>query len=359
VKDVGRKPVWIVLGLAAFLVTMVPWNLYMWGEHGEPWFDGLYLESTVRRFGVVTSHTESTTPLYFLHTLLWAVAPAVPFGLLSLLYRFLGVRGHWRKPPFPTLDLMWLFVPLAVMSFSTMKLPHYIFPVIPGVCVLAGSGVVQWFERSGGVWLSRALRWGTIFVCALLLAFAGATVTFTFPEADGIGLFAIFFIGASIVIALCIGIFRGRAFEWIAGPCLAAILAISLHNGAARPELARFNPATMVARVLDEDHAPRGRETPVNTFTEIGRMSISFYARTRLEETSTTKMLRTVGERPQYTLLNPGNLAELTRENYRIRVRGFGFTYPTSRLSIPFAMVGNREDLATPLLLVEAWRAPP
>ncbi|MBI5496084.1 MAG: glycosyltransferase family 39 protein [Deltaproteobacteria bacterium] len=355
-RELGRGVVWMALGLAAFVATVLPWNLFMWGEHGARWFEALYLESTVRRFGVTTAHTETTTPLYFLHTLLWAAAPAVPFGLLSLLYRAKDVRGQWRRPPFATLDLVWLLVPLAVMSFSSMKLPHYIFPVLPGLCVLAASAVVQWVTRGGGVWLSRALRAGTLLVCLLLVVFAGAMVTFTFPEREGARLLTLFLVGASVVVVLGVGVWRGQVLPWVMAPCLAAILAVSLHNGAARPELARFNPARTVATVLDEDQPPRGLQTMVHTFTEISRMSVVFYAHVRLEDSSTAKMLHMVYGRPQYALVNLAHVQELQRANFHVRVRGFAFTFPTSRLSIPFAMVGNREDLATPLLLIQTWR---
>ncbi|MEW5850975.1 MAG: glycosyltransferase family 39 protein [Myxococcota bacterium] len=354
-RDLGRGWPWIIAGLIAFVATFLPWNLFMWNRWGPPWFDSLYMDSTVRRFAG-TNSSDGTTPLYFLHTLLWAAAPAVPTALLALMTRLRELRGHLTRPPWPVLDLTWFFIPLVVMSLSSMKLPHYIFPVIPALCAMAGRGAVELFAGRTSPRAELAVRVGTVFISAMLVLFALAMITFTFPPPEGVGLLVLFLVGATVVVVLLVRAWRREPTAMIASICVAAALAMGLHNGAARPELSRYSPARMVAQVLDEDQAPRQRGTTVLTFTEIWRMAIPFYAHMRLEETDLGRIQREAGAKPIYVLVNLDNLRELHANGFATRTRGFAFSYKTSRLSIPFSLVGNREDMATPLLLVQVWR---
>lgn len=361
-KELARGWPFIILGLGAFAATVVPWNLHMWTTYGMPWLDELYLGSTFRRYGGEQFKGDGTTPLYFFHTLLWAAAPAIPGTLLGLWTRARELRGTVARPPWPTLDLSWVLIPLVVMSMSSMKLPHYIFPVLPALCVLAARGFILWLDGTGAVGptLDRLARAGSVLLSVVGVLFALAMVVFCFPPAEGFLLLVVFLAGACAVVACLPGMVRGQALPTLVGLCAASSLAVSIHNGAARPELARFSPARMVADVMAAENAPRRGQTTVLTFSEIWRMGIPFLAHVKLVEADLNKVRIDLidGPGPVWVLGTPEQVKDIQRLGFPTRTYGFGMSYKTSRLSIPFAMVGNREDLATEQLLVRVWRKP-
>jgi 4-amino-4-deoxy-L-arabinose transferase-like glycosyltransferase len=351
-RRLARAWPWLLAGLAVFAAVVLPWNLAMADRHGKSFINTQIMGSTFERFSGSKGSGDGTTPLYFLHTLLWAAAPLVPAGLWGLWQRVKEIRGRWRTPPWPTVDLLWLVVPLLVMSFSAQKLPHYIFPVLPALCATAARGVLHLADAATPHW---TVRLGTAGLNALALAFSLALITVAFPPAQGFLLLGVWLAGMVVVVLTTWRMLRGDVMAlWVAPSC-AAILIMAMHNGAARPELANYSPARMVASVLDADNVPRGTATEVIAPEDFARMSIVFATRCKLGELDWNKVQARVGPGPRYMLLPASDLHRLRDAGLHYHVRGFAFSYPTSRLSIPFSLVDNRPTLATPTVLVQAF----
>lgn len=348
---------YMAAGVAACVAVWLPWNWVMYQRYGQMFIDVLYLSGTFQRFGGPT-HTDPGPPFYFPITLLWAAGPAVPGLLLGLLLRLADLRGRWRQaPPWPVLDLVWLVVPTVVMSMSSNKLPHYIFPVLPGLCALSAHALVRAMRGDVAPVLGVMMRWGTLFMCVVATGFALAMITVCFPPPEGLTLLVTWLVFVAALVPLAWRLIAGSPFALVLTPCLAAILAMSLHNGAVRPELIRYQVAPMIAAVLDNDRAPRGTTSPLLGLTDNDRVGISFYGRIRVEDAELSNMGNTVGPNIRYVIARPADLPELWRQGLVTRVRGHALSFRTSLLSLPFSFVDNhREFQAYDVLLVQVWR---
>ena len=347
---------WMVAGLATFAAVVLPWNLAMYGRHGDRFVETQLLGSTMARFGSTQQYGDGTTPAYFLHTLLWAAAPLVPLGLWALWVRAREAhQAGWRAPPpWPVVDLTWLLVPLAVMGLSAMKLPHYIFPVFPALCATAARSVAPQQRAAGYPWM---VWWGSVGINVLMTGFALAMITICFPPRQGVGLLLLWLLGmAVVVVASWMTLAHKDVVALWAGPCSAAALAMAMHNGAARPELHRFQPGYMVADVLNQDGAPLGPGTDVLSSDDFHRMSVVWLMHRQMDDLPAPDIETRIQDGPRYLLVPADKLPDLRQLGYHTRVRGFALSFTTSHFSIPFAMVGNREDLARPTVFIQVWR---
>jgi 4-amino-4-deoxy-L-arabinose transferase-like glycosyltransferase len=352
--DVLRAWRWVALGVVSCLVVWAPWNVVMYQRYRQVFVDVLYMTDSLKRFSGPSMSGEMPL-LFFPATLLWAAGPAIPAVLVGLVLRARALRGRWTRPPFATVDLAWLILPTLLMETSNSKLPHYVFPVLPGLCVVAAHGILA-LVRGGTAhrlgWLTRA---GTVFMSAMGLAFAGAMITVCFPPAEGHLLLLVFLACAAALVPLTWLAAKGHAAALVASPCLAGIMAVALHNGAARPELIRFQPAPMVARVLDQDGAPRGTRTHVFALKDADRVSLNFYGRMRVDDARMETLKDQVGAQTIYLMTPASYLPEIRALGLRTRVRGFNLVFRTSMTPPRFAMVGNREEMATPVVLLQVW----
>ena len=122
------------LGMALFLVIVVPW--YLWAELRSPGYLRYFLyEEHVLRF--MTSQFKRSGPWYFYIPVLalgffpWTlILPAMVRGARRSLRNHLGL-----------FLLLWAVVPFVFFSLSNSKLPHYILPIFPPLALIGGVAV--------------------------------------------------------------------------------------------------------------------------------------------------------------------------------------------------------------------------
>lgn len=147
--------------LAALLI--VPWFAYQFALHGRLLFDVMVGQHVVERFtdALDPSHLQ---PWHYYVSRTWTELTAagtawpVAIGVVLLVFDSVRLRnGSWQR-----LLLLWLVVPLVLMSFGTSKILHYAYPLLPPVALGAGYAVALTARASARVLqdlLTRAHDW--------------------------------------------------------------------------------------------------------------------------------------------------------------------------------------------------------
>ncbi|MFN4257006.1 MAG: glycosyltransferase family 39 protein [Saprospiraceae bacterium] len=206
---------WLV-GLLVVAVVLAPMCWGLWHQfdlHPEkPLRDrrttsGLYFFFWEQSFGRVTGENvwhDDSTPLYFVHTYLWAFAPWSLLFVGALWARFRAIFG--QKLCLPVADEGYsigaFVLTFAALSTSNYKLPHYIFVTLPWASVLLarwlGSDFWAVASRRRNVWV-----WVQAVVCLLVMLLAWAAPGYFFSENSGWMLagLAVVFGGTALLLA--------------------------------------------------------------------------------------------------------------------------------------------------------------
>ncbi len=134
------------LGVPLLLAICSPFYATVFRTRGE---EGAVFLLWAQGFGRLlgqSGYHDSTTPLFFLHTALWALFPSLwVLGLAWFWARRSAphgpVSGH--GDPGVALCVGWFAVPFVAVSLADYKLPHYIFPLIVPLSLVAA----RWIER--------------------------------------------------------------------------------------------------------------------------------------------------------------------------------------------------------------------
>jgi 4-amino-4-deoxy-L-arabinose transferase-like glycosyltransferase len=175
---------WIAAGIAA-LACGFPWFYYQYTLHGRGVWRIMFGEHVVQRFTTFTDpgHVQpwyfyisaAYTELVSSGSILW-----VGLGLAVLLGQTIR-----RRTPERVVVILWLVLPVTLISTGTSKLYHYLYPFLPPLALAAGAGVAWIFAvanaRIGArAWLdwrpSRWLRAGAWALTCAALAIAVATL---------------------------------------------------------------------------------------------------------------------------------------------------------------------------------------
>jgi 4-amino-4-deoxy-L-arabinose transferase-like glycosyltransferase len=161
------RPFW--LGLALFLVAVLPWHLYMFHLFGAG-FIAEYLGFHVLARATHQIEDHFTHWWFYLWVLLISAAPFV------LLYPFAIVDSLRRKQLRP-----WSIFAVVVLAFYTIvqtRLPHYIAPAYPALAVLTAVFLADRLGAFQRKWAkSSATFWPSVIAIAILISIASAFLT--------------------------------------------------------------------------------------------------------------------------------------------------------------------------------------
>jgi len=134
------RELWLIPGILLFLVLTIPWPLYVYFnvENALPLWRTEFID---RYTGLLSEEVE---PFWYYLPLVFAVT--VPF-CLSLPAAFAApFRRVFRKERAGLLfALTWVVVDITFLSTSAFKRPHYILPIVPGLCVLLAPVIDRMF----------------------------------------------------------------------------------------------------------------------------------------------------------------------------------------------------------------------
>jgi 4-amino-4-deoxy-L-arabinose transferase-like glycosyltransferase len=137
-----------------FLVIALPWYVLCYLQNGRAFLDVFFWQQQFGRF---------TSPALQHSQPWWFYVPVLLTGLLpwTPLAALLARRGSWSDPRCAFL-LVWVLFGLLFFSMAVNKLPGYVLPLLPAICVLMAINLDA--ERDSG-FANAAL----ISACALLL----------------------------------------------------------------------------------------------------------------------------------------------------------------------------------------------
>ncbi len=154
-----------ISGIVIFLIVTVPWHAYMTGLHGtrflKVWFIDNHFKRAAGELGIKPTGMYEFLILYLgLGT--FPTLGFAPFGLLALGNKEENGQANPRRR-LALLLLAYLAAAALVVFSSSTKYAHYVFATVPPLAMLAGLGMVEFFQQKDA---TRQVR-------LLLLLFAG------------------------------------------------------------------------------------------------------------------------------------------------------------------------------------------
>jgi 4-amino-4-deoxy-L-arabinose transferase-like glycosyltransferase len=115
---------------APFLIIALPWYILCYLRNGRAFLDVFFWQQQFGRF---------TSPALQHSQPWWFYFPVILAGLLpwTPLAALLPNRGNWREPRRAFL-LAWALFGLLFFSMAVNKLPGYVLPLLPPICILMG-----------------------------------------------------------------------------------------------------------------------------------------------------------------------------------------------------------------------------
>ena len=183
----------LLIGFSITLITITPLliSLYtQWDLHPEKMLYGVKNISGVKfflwdqSFGRITGtnpfvnnmkEVQTNDPFYFGHTLLWAFLPWTILGGTQLFKNIFSLFKGKENTEYFTLGA--IVIPVIILSFSSYKLPHYIFICLPFLSVLSAHFLL---EKNHKNWL-KYIHLAPILI---LLLFTLLILTFSFQTTD-------------------------------------------------------------------------------------------------------------------------------------------------------------------------------
>jgi 4-amino-4-deoxy-L-arabinose transferase-like glycosyltransferase len=160
-------------GLSLVAAIASPFYLTLGTNHGERAVAFLLWDSGPGRLFDSTVVHDGTTPAFFLHTGLWALAPLSPVLVLALARRALSFARTRALPADPQRIVVWWFaLPLLIISFSSIKMPQYVYWLGPPAALIAAHEALSWKLNARAAWAWPALTAATVLALSVVLLLA-------------------------------------------------------------------------------------------------------------------------------------------------------------------------------------------
>ncbi|MCU0697252.1 MAG: glycosyltransferase family 39 protein, partial [Myxococcaceae bacterium] len=240
------------LGVLLTALVSAPFYLAMRETTGDQGLKYLLWDQGFGRLWGASGFLDDTTPLFFVHTGLWAFLPFTPLLVLALARRAsLLVTTRALPGSLSRVPLWWFLLVFAVISLSTYKLPQYLYPLTPPAALLAAEEL----ERFDDV---LAARWRWFFTTLAFLGVGFVLFVFVVAFPAPAALVAVWggVVGA-VAVALVTWARRLPPDEGVvvaAALCFAGITAFL--SGYLQPRLLEYQPSkelTALARRLEPD----------------------------------------------------------------------------------------------------------
>jgi 4-amino-4-deoxy-L-arabinose transferase-like glycosyltransferase len=271
------SPRWL-LGALLSLAMLVPMLIGLYQQYGTR---GIKFYFWTQSFGRITGENvwrDSTTPLFFTHTILWEMLPWTVLFLAGLFHALRDlVRVRFRlNANEEAIAIGGLVLPFVALSLSHYKLPHYIFVLLPLASVITAKELVRLAER--GSRLTRFVTATQLVLVVVLWTIAAWLCVVAFPVRN-VAVWSV--LVAGFLLAIWTALPRQPSLIRLAGPPLATITAfafmLAVHFF---PAVMRYQASTQAAHKLNELGIPREqiyayRTTPYSFDFEIRSLANS------------------------------------------------------------------------------------
>lgn len=286
--------------LGALLAVAAPWYVLVVAVNGWTFFQTFILSHNIQRFLTPVFHHEQGFWFFFVVLPLaifpWTVLLAVP------LVRLWRQRQRIRLAPSAELLMaVWIAVPLVFFSLSRSKLPGYILPAVPALCLLLAREMASEPIRT-------PLRWWLL--AATASAFLAALVSPEILQAVSLPIFgrhayrielAVVLLGLCAVAWLA---WRQRLLPWALALTVLTAGAVNATNWFLGEEINRYFSARPLARQIQ---AKVSSAVPSTYTFQVGRQltyGLNFYLGHALPDAES----QPIREEPAYLLLPSSEL---------------------------------------------------
>jgi 4-amino-4-deoxy-L-arabinose transferase-like glycosyltransferase len=136
-------------GVALVLVLALPWFLYMWWRFRGAFVDGYLLDENIRLYAADRFTPTASSSVWFYFRVV--AAGFVPWTAVIVGRLYDDFRVAWRRDgtlePIDVLLWSWTLAIIGFFTFSRFKLDHYIFPIVPTLCLLCARAWVDVRDR--------------------------------------------------------------------------------------------------------------------------------------------------------------------------------------------------------------------
>jgi 4-amino-4-deoxy-L-arabinose transferase-like glycosyltransferase len=173
-KETGvyvRRIAWIP-GLLVAGILALPWFVAMWHQFGDAFIRDYVLYNNVQLFAAPL-YRKQFDAFFYLRSGAASLFPwsLVLVGLAIDTFRY---RRH-GEPMSPRRVILWAWVVVVVVFFSAsrFKLDHYIFPMLPALCLLVADGWQRAGEGTRARFAGFAASLAVVSFCILVFGVAG------------------------------------------------------------------------------------------------------------------------------------------------------------------------------------------
>lgn len=256
-------------GVVLYFAMVLPWFIAV--QHQNPtFFREFFLQHNLQRFA--TDRYQHQQPVYYyLVVVLLAMMPWTVVALRALADGILTSAKEWRaryakcpKPcsngtgdAFPEFLVLWALIPILFFSLSQSKLPGYILPSIPPICILTGDYLFRRRQPglNRGILLGHAALSGVVTVAILLLPWFVAHGP-SVPPVPGIVGAALAGCGAALMI-LIVTRFYGVARLRVATCSVLVMLMVFLYGIGPFCGVPALAASKQVIHLLDRSYSAR------------------------------------------------------------------------------------------------------
>ncbi|MBF0557668.1 MAG: glycosyltransferase family 39 protein [Nitrospirae bacterium] len=186
----GIRSIVSLKGIFVFLLLSVPWYAAEFSVNGREFFEQFFIKHHFKRYaGVISGH--SGPIYYYVPVLLLGLFPWAAF-LPS------GIRAVFKsKDALNLFAFIWATFVVVFFSFSTTKLPNYIFPAIPAAVIIVASGM----DATEKGW--NRFAWSFMALLSALLCL-GLVLARTYLAKYGISETGWLFVAAAVMAAITV-----------------------------------------------------------------------------------------------------------------------------------------------------------
>jgi 4-amino-4-deoxy-L-arabinose transferase-like glycosyltransferase len=182
----GLRMRWAMAALALAMVTLLPWYVGVYIQHGNDFFVRFIVKENLLRFGGGDSAHASRQPLIYLLFYVGVVWLGL-FPFSALLPRIVGKA----QDPVQAYVRRWCLLTFCLFTLAVTKLPAYILPLFPGLALLIGHSLTETDRKPIPAWITGMLLVvGAIFWISAAAALAVAARN-PLPALLGVGLSAL------------------------------------------------------------------------------------------------------------------------------------------------------------------------
>ncbi len=205
----------IGVAAAVFVAVASPWYLAMYLEHGAAYLQGFFIGDNLERFA--TDRFNEPRPWwYYGPVILGGVVPWAPYAFFGVGAALRAITGRGSLGSQETRLVMWIALPLLVLTVSVGKQPRYVLPILPPVAILIARAIVERTEArrglDGGLYRQRpnramqaaSLAAGAIWVVTAALVWRAASLFVDVPRWQSTTAAAVVGLAGALVVAVSV-----------------------------------------------------------------------------------------------------------------------------------------------------------